>query len=334
MASSQQQTPLLAVPDQSSSVWRNPDETFAYDLVATQQFIDPRRLGQANSGLNDEDLADIFCILHPASLPAHKAAAHIRELTPEHTISTQNGVKIRERKSDTANDPETFELAAQGLTTCDIVLRLSANLKDFPGSYKFGRNKQRCDFVFGRDDEVKRISNVHFKIYINEYGTIMLEDMSTNGTAVDGTLLRAKDKENGRDYRHTLGQGSIIVLTMTPPEEDFRFIVRIPQRDDESEIAYRQNLTNYFHRIHNANQERQRRGPGLGAHEPVSHRIRCLILTLALTSDRSISSRLQMLTLQIHRFQMSVGMSKNGAAAPSTTRLELLAKVLLRQCTR
>lgn len=267
----QDSTPIPAIPP--NSIMRNDkDESYAYELVATQQIIDPRRLGQANSGLNNEDLADIFCILHPSSLPAHKAAAFIRELAPHHTISTQDGVKIRERNSDSEKDPGTFELAAQGLTSCDIVLRLSANLKDPAGGFRFGRNRLRCDFVLGRDDEVKRISNTHFRIYINEYGTIMLEDQSTNGTAVDGILLRAKDKENGRDYRHTLGQGSIIILTMTPPEENFRFIVRIPQRDEESEIAYRQNLTNYFHRIHNANLERQRqtRVPGAVPHETVS----------------------------------------------------------------
>jgi hypothetical protein len=263
-----------STPVSPASILRNhEDESYAYELIATQQVIDPRRLGQANSGLNSEDLADIFCILHPASLPAHKAAALIHELTPQHTISTQDGVKIRERNSDSENDPGTFELAAQGLTSCDIVLRLSANLKDTSGGYRFGRNKQLCDFVLGRIDEVKRVSNIHFRIYINEYGIIMLEDQSTNGTAVDGTLLRGKDKENGRDYRHTLEQGSFIVLTMTPPESDFRFIVRIPQRDEESEMAYRQNLTNYFHRIQNATLERQRqtRIPGVGpSHEPVS----------------------------------------------------------------
>lgn len=260
------------------------DGTYTYELVATQQVIDPRRLGQANSGLNDEDLADIFCILHPASFPAHKAAALIREQAPNHTISNQSDVRIRERNGESNDGPGTFDLAAQGVVSCDIVLRLSANFKHSSGGYMFGRNKQRCDFVLGRDDEVKRISNTHFRIYINEYGTIMLEDQSTNGTAVDGVLLRAKNKENGHDFRHTLEQGSVIILTMTPPEEDFRFFVRIPQRDEESEIAYRQNLTNYFHRINNANLERQRqaRAPavGPGIHEPVSWKLSYLVLVL------------------------------------------------------
>ena len=275
MATWQPPSTLSAIHGTPTSILRNEEDgAYAYELVATQQVIDPRRLGQANSGLSDKDLADIVCILHPASLPAHKAAALIREHAPQHTISNQSEVKIRERDGKSDQGAGTFELAAQGVTSCDIVLRLSAKLKDSLGGFKFGRNMQRCDFILGRDDEVKRVSNVHFRIYINEFGTIMLEDQSTNGTAVDGTLLRAKDKENGRDHKHTLGQGSIIILTMTPPEEDFRFFVRIPQRDEESEIAYRQNLTNYFHRINNAHLEGQRltRLPGVGPghHEPVS----------------------------------------------------------------
>ena len=253
-----------------------PETAYAYDsqLIATQQVIDPRRLGQVNSGLSDEDLADIFCILHPASLPAYRAATLIHEYTPHHTISTQSDVKIREKNGDTGHQIGSFDLAAEGLTSCDIVLRLSTNVKNSLDGYRFGRNKQRCDFVLGQDEEVKRVSNVHFRIYINEYGVIMLEDQSTNGTAVNGVLLRAKEKENGAAHRHTLEQGSVIVLAMTPPEEDFRFFVRIPQRDEESENAYRANLTNYFNRMHNANLERrgQRRvtGAAAGNREPVS----------------------------------------------------------------
>jgi hypothetical protein len=229
--------------------------TMAYNLdyAATQIVVDPRRLGQGNSGLNDEDLADICCILHPASLPAYRAAALIHDATPQHTISFENDVRIREKEN--ALHVDSFELAAQGLKSCDIVLRLSANLKDPMGGFHFGRNATRCDFVIGNNDVSKRISNIHFRIYINEYGIIMLEDQSTNGTAVDGALLRGKDKENGHDYRHTLEHGSVITLTMTPPEQDYRFIVRIPQRDESSENAYQQNLTVFFLRMHNVRLE-------------------------------------------------------------------------------
>jgi hypothetical protein len=233
------------------------------DLAATQKVLDPRRLGQNASDLSDEDLSDIFCILHPVSLPAIRAAALIHELTPHHTITSEGNVNIREKEVN-PQEIGTFVLATQGLVSCDIALRLSADLKSPSGGFLFGRNQQRCDFIMGRDEQVKRVSNVHFRIYINEYGVIMLEDQSTNGTAVDGNLLRGRDRETGKgmEYQHTLELGSRIILTMNPPEEDFKFIVRIPRRDEATELAYQQNLTNYFMRIHNAQAERQARAGG------------------------------------------------------------------------
>lgn len=184
-------------------------------------------------------------------------------------------MKIRQKAEGPHLEHEdigTFDLAAQGIHSCDIALRLSANLKNTAlGGFLFGRNKARCDIVLGQEDEVKRVSNIHFRIYINEYGVIMVEDQSTNGTVVDSVLLRAKDKENGRDYQHTLELGSMITLTMTPPEEDFRFIVRIPQRDDAAESAYNVNLTSYFFRQNHAQAEKRARLNGAGAaRQPVS----------------------------------------------------------------
>ncbi|KAL5329687.1 hypothetical protein ACEPPN_003202 [Leptodophora sp. 'Broadleaf-Isolate-01'] len=226
--------------------------TYAYDpyWVATQLVTDPRRLGQPGSGLSDDQLADVFCILHPATLPACRAAALIHEETPENTIRTDNNVRIWEKNS-TEDEINSSQLAEDGLVSCDIALRLTCRLKDPMGGFQFGRNGTRCDFVLGRNEASRRISNIHFRIYINEYGTIMLEDQSTNGTAIDGTLLRGKEKENGREFRHTLSQGSVITLTMTPPEEDYRFVVRIPLREGDSNDKFQQNLTAYFLRMSN-----------------------------------------------------------------------------------
>ncbi|KAK2629437.1 hypothetical protein QTJ16_000257 [Diplocarpon rosae] len=218
---------------------------------ATQIVTDPRRLGLPGPGLSSEQLADLCCILHPSGRPACLAAAYIREERPEYTITTANNVNIREKHS--AQDNYTFaeEFAAEGLVACDLALCLSAPLKDPVGGFQFGRNASRCDFVLGRNDESKRISNIHFRIYINEYGIMMLEDQSTNGTAVDGVLLRGKEKENGLQYRHTLSNGSVIKLTMTPPEQDYQFTVRLPQRDALTDKEYEKNLTAFFFR--NAN---------------------------------------------------------------------------------
>ena len=231
-------------------------------------------------------------------------------------------------------DVGTFDLAAQGIVSCDLALRLSADLKNLAlGGFLFGRNKARCDLVLGHEDEVKRISNIHFRIYINEYGVIMLEDQSTNGTVVDSILLRAKDKENGKDYRHTLELGSMIVLTMTPPEEDFRFIVRIPQRDDEAESLFQNNLTNYFHRQNQAQAEKRARMMG-SVRPPVS--VNRQVRQNNTHKLRLTYSRLRMSALlrQINPTLLLVDISRSGEVETSTTRSARLARVHLLSCTR
>jgi hypothetical protein len=235
--------------------------------TATQQVIDPRRLGERGaSDLSKKDVADIICILHPVTEPACCAAVDVYNATPQHAILTEDAALLRRQSENKSADPDDIDDA---ILPCDIVLRLSSNLKDPHAGFVFGRNKNRCDIVMGFDQITRRISNVHFRIYINEYGVIMLEDQSTNGTGVDGVLLRGKDKENGTDWRHTIGQGSWITLTMTPPEIDFRFLVRIPHRDEEDDEAYQRNLTTYFLRMRAMNENA--RAPGQnGKGEPVS----------------------------------------------------------------
>ncbi|EKD18997.1 uncharacterized protein L3040_006491 [Drepanopeziza brunnea f. sp. 'multigermtubi'] len=242
-------------PDPSSPA--NPQDNFADDpyWVATQIVTDPRRLGQAGSGLSSEDLGDIICILHPTTQAASRAAALIHEDPNAHpgcTLVSANNVEMRVKGSkDTAKDT-SYQLAAEGLVLCDLVLRLSAPLKDPLGGFQFGRSPSRCDFVLGKDQASKRISNIHFRIYLNEHGYLMLEDQSTNGTAVDGALLRGKEKENNKQHRRTLEHGSVITLAMTPPEQDYQFMVRIPPRDQASEQElWSQNLRAFI--LHTAN---------------------------------------------------------------------------------
>jgi hypothetical protein len=220
-------------------------------LAATQLVMDPRRLGDHVSDLEDDDLTDIFCILHPASMSALNVAAHIGDILPENTVSRASApIKVRGMPEDVA-DPNTMDLAEQGLVSRDIALRLSAKLIDPLAGYTFGRNTQRCDFVlrYPTPEGAKRISNVHFRIFITADGIVMLEDQSTNGTVVEGKMLRFKDKENDAPHKHTLSQGSLITLVMNPPDEDLRFIVRIPPRDGIYEDIFAQNLADYFSRM-------------------------------------------------------------------------------------
>jgi hypothetical protein len=224
--------------------------------------MDPRRLGQHNSGLSDEDLTDVFCILHPASLSAYRATALISEDAPHHTLSA-GGINVKDYhdtpgiSNESELEPGTFELAEQGLLSRDIALRLSAKCKNPLLGFCFGRNLQRNDFVIGREDTTRKISNIHFRIYINEHGIIMLEDQSTNGTVVEDTILRGKNRDKGFKYRHTLEQGTLIKLVMANTEEDMKFVVRIPQREGYFEDQFDENLQSYLLRLKQLREARE-----------------------------------------------------------------------------
>jgi hypothetical protein len=229
--------------------------------IATQLVTDPRRLGESNhTGLSDDDLTDIFCILHPASLPAHQAIARIAQESPELIISTRGAAAAVDpsRPENDVESPGIEELTSAGITPHDIALRFSADAKNPLLGFCFGRNRQRCDYVLGGNTEAaKRISNVHFRISINQHNIIMLEDQSTNGTIVEKTMLCGKHKNEGQAYKHILEQGSLITLIMMPPEEDYKFIVRIPFREGIYEELYYQNRDTYCNRLKKMNTIRQ-----------------------------------------------------------------------------
>lgn len=128
-----------------------------------------------------------------------------------------------------------------------IVLRLSAQLKDPLLGFAFGRNPLKCDVYFA-NDPYRRLSNIHFRIYLNEYGVLMLEDLSMNGTAVDGTMLKSKECKN-RDKRRTLNPGSQVKILMAKRDDDLSFIVQIPRREGDYEEAYRKNRIRYMRHL-------------------------------------------------------------------------------------
>ncbi len=71
------------------------------------------------------------------------------------------------------------------------------------------------------DDPYRRLSNIHFRIYLNQYGVLMLEDQSTNGTVVDDNLLKAKSNTTS-ETRRTLNSGSKIAILMHNRPADLR----------------------------------------------------------------------------------------------------------------
>ena len=136
----------------------------------------------------------------------------------------------------------------------NIAFRFSSKLKNPSEGFVFGRIDKTCDVSVG--PEVKSISKRHFRIYFNEHGILMLEDMSSlAGTFVNGNLLRTRykpEEEKGHSQTYTLASGSQIrilcarAMTESRPDQDIVFLVRIPIRQGRHAEAYKENLINYL----------------------------------------------------------------------------------------
>ncbi|KAI9783883.1 MAG: hypothetical protein M1816_001135 [Peltula sp. TS41687] len=217
-------------------------------LPPTQPFDDPRRMGRNNSGLSERDLADIICILHPASSAAIQDVEMLAKDNPQHILQNED---LLGRSSP----PDV-------LGSRDIALRLSAKVKDRSMGFKFGRNPQLCDVALGTKDPETRVSSRHFRIFLTEHGILMIQDMSKNGTLVDNVLLNYTNKE----YHHsrTLSSGSVVTLGLLKDvEEQIKFFVRIPSREGY-EDTYEDNVRNY-HRLIADERERDKAQKGEGA---------------------------------------------------------------------
>lgn len=253
---------------------------------ATQPFVDPRREG-SKSMLSDQDEADVLCILLPSSGPALKAVELIHAATPQHILQNHfsNGVydsnfgaldanpiawKTQSASShddeDDASPGQATQAETQDFPTNvqpqrDIALRMSSKVHNPVLGFVFGRNPSRCDLLLSEQTTTMKLSNCHFRIFVNTHGVLMIEDTSTNGTYVDKTLLRSGKRidptnPSAPPSRWTLSTGSIISLPNLghQSEESMRFIVRYPSRNNEQE-RYNQNIGAYIQYIQQA--ERQ-----------------------------------------------------------------------------
>jgi Protein kinase domain/FHA domain len=119
----------------------------------------------------------------------------------------------------------------------DIALRFSAKVSNITSGFRFGRSVG-SDIRIGTSD---RISNDHFCIYVDKAGALMIRDVSSNGTAVDNTLLSRKRRMTERPLRN----GSMISV-VSSRTEIIRFLVLLPQRD---ETLYQENLQGYLRRV-------------------------------------------------------------------------------------
>jgi serine/threonine protein kinase len=201
----------------------------------TQRKLDPRRLGQDSSGLDDNDITDILLILHPTTEAAKRVVAQNEKTRPEHVLCYDTPEVYGASVTD-IEEQETIIIGKDGErfgqpspAAAEIALRFSSAslLKSKSNGFVFGRNSTTSDIVFGQDSG-RRISNQHFRIYINQSGVTMLEDMSTNGTIVDNHFLKSKDPHYNK--ARMLSATSMITISNSNEAEMIRFNVRIPSR--------------------------------------------------------------------------------------------------------
>ncbi|KAF2109420.1 hypothetical protein BDV96DRAFT_615772 [Lophiotrema nucula] len=214
---------------------------------ATQQVLDPRRLGRNNSGLTDNDIADVLVVLHPTSPSAIKVVEATALRRPEHVLfqqpydSFEDLQDIEEQETIIMNPERHVKSSSTGGN--DLALRMSSALHKPGLGFVFGRNPSVADIVFAQDAG-KRISNQHFRIYLNSDAILMLEDMSTNGTLVDDVLLKSKDARF--TSVRMLASGSIICVSPASEADLIKFIVRIPSRHSSRVDRFQRNLHAFF----------------------------------------------------------------------------------------
>ncbi|KAF8251424.1 Pkinase-domain-containing protein [Wilcoxina mikolae CBS 423.85] len=209
----------------------------SWEEEATQQATQPLppHNGISPSDSSGQDYSGVICFLHPCS-PAAIAIVHRTQKSNSNLVVRlpvpEAGTKGRrapqdDPEADDEEDPESTQIDDHGqCTAIDLALRYKPGPKDPVSGFLFGRNPYKCDIVMIDNPSRRRISNMHFRIYVNAGGALMLEDMSTNGTWVDNYCLI----KNGRHgQKRVLSPGSIIFMCPGTPEELVRFIVRIPK---------------------------------------------------------------------------------------------------------
>ena len=125
----------------------------------------------------------------------------------------------------------------------------------------------RCDMPIVGAHEMMMISNMHFRIFLNSHGIVMIEDTSSNGTWVDTVHLQAKLKDSGRRPTRTIQAGSIIEILVKSPDECMRFVVNVPPRDHAAP-KYNQRVREYLACVRQLEHQKQVQAHGNGSLMP------------------------------------------------------------------
>ena len=232
---------------------------------STQPRFDPRRHGDT-SMVSLDDEADVVCILHPTTPAAYRAAEMIAKYCPQHILQNQGLSRnldydeVEDIPTTRSNDPddehytECTQMAGKHqaeipeFSSRDIALRFSSTVHNVCLGWSFGRTPARCDLPIVGVNETLKISNMHFRIYLNQSGVLMLEDTSTNGTWVDKVHLQTRNMPAGKLPRRTIQAGSIIEILLSSPDSCMRFVISVPPRD-RAEAKYNQRLREYLAQV-------------------------------------------------------------------------------------
>lgn len=225
--------------DRAIEVTFDLDRAMAEPLQPTQQAtqpVDPRKIARHLSDISSNDASDVICLLHAQTTSAQNAIHTTMLHGPQHLL-----------QNDDLHDLEEDDLLLpQYQENRDLALRMSSNVKAPKDGFVFGRNTDQCDILLTINPTEKLVSNRHFKIFVNNHGSLMLQDLSTNGTIVDGELLRAKARETLRKPpTRALNNGSIISVISGPNKTEIKFLVRVPNRQDQEDL-FEQNMRKYL----------------------------------------------------------------------------------------
>lgn len=222
----------------------------------TQGVYDPRRTETSHSGPGDVDLSDVLCILHPCSPAAFSIVESTAALAPQHVLQDVSTSNYNDGfTQEELEEKETFILdQGRPPKVLDLALRFSSHRVNPVMGFVFGRHPTYCDIVINTDT-VKRVSNIHFRIFVNQSGVCMLEDLSTNGTVVDECILKGKINPNAGT--RMLNAGSIIEILSPKLDEVVKFILRIPSRESHME-QFTERFNSYMQEVALAEAEQSR----------------------------------------------------------------------------
>ncbi|KAL8691795.1 MAG: hypothetical protein Q9218_003071, partial [Villophora microphyllina] len=242
------------------------DPNSSMEQPATQHVAVPRvnPTGGLFANLSDEDRSDILCILSPNTPAAFEAVKLVAENTPQHILhydpvlkdavtptggSTEEAPQQDKATEDddkmAVDDDASAEAKKQPAKhPLEIALRLNSKIRNPVNGFAFGRDPKKADILISTSAQ-QRISGLHFRIYLNNKGSLMCQDESINGTWVDGKYLRKDGQSSEFGPRWTVHDNNLIELLYGETGDVMRFTVRIPDRTGVSQ-AYGRRLDAYI----------------------------------------------------------------------------------------